>query len=117
MGPIYSRDSNEAILAYDITDEDSFHKVKNWVKEFWEMLGNEICLDIIGNKRELEKRQVSTQEAESYAEPLGSKQCHTKENKRIEELFLDLRKRMRETGQVEVRAKGNSSNPPGKGCR
>ncbi|KAG7232683.1 hypothetical protein INR49_008227 [Caranx melampygus] len=30
LGPIYYRDSNGAILVYDITDEDSFQKVKNW---------------------------------------------------------------------------------------
>lgn len=29
LGPIYYRDSNGAILVYDITDEDSFQKVPN----------------------------------------------------------------------------------------
>jgi len=28
LGPIYYRDSNGAILVYDITDEDSFQKVQ-----------------------------------------------------------------------------------------
>ncbi len=27
LGPIYYRDSNGAILVYDVTDEDSFQKV------------------------------------------------------------------------------------------
>lgn len=30
LGPIYYRDSNGAILVYDITDEDSFQKVGVW---------------------------------------------------------------------------------------
>jgi len=30
LGPIYYRDSNGAILVYDITDEDSFQKVNHW---------------------------------------------------------------------------------------
>lgn len=30
LGPIYYRDSNGAILVYDITDEDSFIKVCSW---------------------------------------------------------------------------------------
>uniref|UniRef100_H0XQ12 Ras-related protein Rab-21 n=1 Tax=Otolemur garnettii TaxID=30611 RepID=H0XQ12_OTOGA len=116
LGPIYYRDSNGAILVYDITDEDSFQKVKNWVKELRKMLGNEICLCIVGNKIDLEKeRHVSTQEAESYAESVGAKHYHTsaKQNKGIEELFLDLCKRMIETAQVDERAKGNGSSPPG----
>ena len=32
LGPICYRDSNGTILVYDIRDEDSFWKVKNWVK-------------------------------------------------------------------------------------
>lgn len=116
LGPIYYRDSNGAILVYDVTDEDSFQKVKNWVKELRKMLGNEICLCIVGNKIDLEKeRHVSIQEAESYAESVGAKHYHTsaKQNKGIEELFLDLCKRMIETAQVDERAKGNGSSQAG----
>uniref|UniRef100_A0A8D1M201 Transmembrane protein 19 n=1 Tax=Sus scrofa TaxID=9823 RepID=A0A8D1M201_PIG len=90
--------------------------VKNWVKELRKMLGNEICLCIVGNKIDLEKeRHVSIQEAESYAESVGAKHYHTsaKQNKGIEELFLDLCKRMIETAQVDERAKGNGSSQPG----
>lgn len=66
LGPIYYRSSNGAVLVYDITDEDSFQKVKNWVKELRKMLGNDICLVIAGNKIDLEKdRHVSLEEAES----------------------------------------------------
>ncbi|KAK7811190.1 hypothetical protein U0070_019221 [Myodes glareolus] len=116
LGPIYYRDSNGAILVYDITDEDSFQKVKNWVKELRKMLGNEICLCIVGNKIDLEKeRHVSIQEAESYADSVGAKHYHTsaKQNKGIEELFLDLCKRMIETAQVDERAKGNGASQGG----
>lgn len=37
------------------TDEDSFQKVKNWVKELRKMLGSEIVLAIVGNKIDLNK--------------------------------------------------------------
>lgn len=32
LGPIYYRDSNGAILVYDVTDEDSFQKVNAHIK-------------------------------------------------------------------------------------
>ena len=65
LGPIYYRDANGAVLVYDITDADSFAKVKNWIKELRKMLGNEISLAIAGNKIDLEKqRHVSLQQAE-----------------------------------------------------
>merc|ERR1712029_598560 len=91
LGPIYYRDANGAILVYDITDADSFAKVKNWVKELRKMLGTDISLAIAGNKTDLEKqRHVSLQQAEEYAKSVGSTHFNTsaKMNKGIEELFL-----------------------------
>lgn len=66
LGPIYYRSSNGAVLVYDITDEDSFQKVKSWVKELRKMLGTEICLIIVGNKSDLENdRHVNLEEAQA----------------------------------------------------
>ena len=44
-----------AVLVYDITDEDSFQKVKVWVKELRRMVGADICLVIAANKADLER--------------------------------------------------------------
>ncbi|XP_055682262.1 ras-related protein Rab-21 [Lutzomyia longipalpis] len=93
LGPIYYRSSNGAILVYDITDEDSFQKVKNWVKELKKMLGTEICLAIAGNKTDLAKdRNVSLEVAELYATGVGAKHYETsaKMNEGIDDLFLKL---------------------------
>lgn len=38
LGPIYYRDADAALLVYDITDSDSFNKVKTWVKELRKMV-------------------------------------------------------------------------------
>jgi len=108
LGPIYYRDSNGAVLVYDITDEDSFQKVKNWVKELRKMLGSDVCLCIAGNKTDLEKdRIVSQEEAEQYAESVGAKHYHTsaKLSKGIEEMFLDLSQRMVEVSEENDRHK------------
>uniref|UniRef100_A0A6M2DDA3 Ras-related protein Rab-21 n=1 Tax=Xenopsylla cheopis TaxID=163159 RepID=A0A6M2DDA3_XENCH len=97
LGPIYYRASNGALLVYDITDEDSFQKVKNWVKELKKMLGSEIVLIIVGNKLDLEHdRNVSIEEAESYAAQVGAKHFQTsaKLNEGIEDLFSTLTREM-----------------------
>jgi len=99
LGPLYYRDSHGAILVFDITDEDSFDRVKSWVKELRRMLGSDVVLAIVGNKIDLEKdRHVSMQLAEEYARSVGAKLYHTsaKLNKGIEELFNDLALRMME---------------------
>lgn len=103
---------------YDITDNSSFVKVKNWVKELRSQLGKSVTLAIIGNKVDLEKsRAVNKEEAlryaivvflivflflspftltpprrHSYAQSVGAKHYDTsaKLNKGLEELFLDL---------------------------
>lgn len=113
LGPIYYRDANGtasyqfpapsisytsgALLVYDICDQDSFQKVKNWVKELRMMLGAAVEICVVGNKADMEKnRTVPLQEAETYAATVGAKHYSTsaKFNKGVDELFLDLSKRM-----------------------
>uniref|UniRef100_A0A1A9UUM7 Ras-related protein Rab-21 n=1 Tax=Glossina austeni TaxID=7395 RepID=A0A1A9UUM7_GLOAU len=93
LGPIYYRGSHGAILVYDITDEDSFQKVKNWVKELKRMLGSDIVLTIAGNKTDLEnERTVPFEDALDYADSVGAYYFETsaKANENIEKLFTEL---------------------------
>ena len=53
LGPIYYRDSHGAVLVYDITDRDSFTKVRHWVKELRKIVGPAIVLVIAGNKADM----------------------------------------------------------------
>jgi len=93
LGPIYYRDASGALLVYDITDSESFNKVKNWVKELKKIVGNDIIIVIAGNKIDLEKnRAVNEEEAISYAESVGATHFHTsaKANKGLDEVFFSL---------------------------
>ncbi len=113
LGPIYYRDSNGALLVYDITDHDSFVRVQNWVKELRQMLGNDVSLVIAGNKIDLERnRAVTLQEAEEYAASVGAKHFSTsaKLNKGIDELFLDLARRLLERSNAKT---GGAAGGPG----
>eukprot|EP01102_Stenamoeba_stenopodia_P011201 TRINITY_DN3423_c0_g2_i10.p1 TRINITY_DN3423_c0_g2~~TRINITY_DN3423_c0_g2_i10.p1 ORF type:complete len:213 (+),score=33.27 TRINITY_DN3423_c0_g2_i10:325-963(+) len=97
LGPIYYRDANGALLVYDITDKDSFIRVKNWVKELRKMLGTDVALVIAGNKIDMEKnRTVSLEEAEAYAATVGATHYSTsaKLNKGVDELFFALAQKM-----------------------
>lgn len=93
LGPIYYRDADGALLVYDITDQESFNKVRKWVKELRKIVGNDITIAIAGNKIDMEKnRAVNEQEAVKYAESVGAKHFHTsaKANKGLDEVFADL---------------------------
>jgi len=97
LGPIYYRDADGALLVYDITDEDSFQKVRNWVKELRKMLGGDIPIVIAGNKADMEKnRHVKEEDAEAYAQTVGATYIETSArlNRNVEQVFLELTKKM-----------------------
>ena len=97
IAPIYYRDSRGAILVYDITDANSFDRVRVWVKELRRMCGSDLVLTIVGNKTDMERdRHVQEQTAIAYAEQVEANHlnCSAKLNKGIEEIFLDLTKRL-----------------------
>jgi Ras-related protein Rab-21 len=97
LGPIYYRDAAGALLVYDITDQQSFDKVKNWVKELKKIVGNDIVIVIAGNKIDMEKnRHVNNSEAESYAASVGAAHFQTsaKTNRGLDDVFNHLASRM-----------------------
>ena len=97
LGPIYYRDANGALLVYDITDQSSFDRVQNWVKELRKIVGSDIALIIAGNKCDLERNRVVTIEAaEEYARSVGAIHISTsaKLNKNVAEVFVELAKEM-----------------------
>jgi len=97
LGPIYYRDADGALLVYDITDAESFNKVRKWVKELRKIVGNDINIAIAGNKIDMEKnRAVNEQDAIKYAESVGATHFNTsaKTNKGLEEVFIDIASKM-----------------------
>ena len=67
LGPIYYRDSHGAVLVYDITDKESFSKVRVWLRELHQVVGENIAVVVVGNKCDLEReRKVRKDEAENW---------------------------------------------------
>jgi Ras-related protein Rab-21 len=78
---------------YDITDVDSFARVKNWVRELRKIVGDDISICIAGNKKDLQKNaHVTEAEAEEYARSVGAQHIRTsaKNNDGVNEVFLAL---------------------------
>jgi GTPase SAR1 family protein len=82
-----------ALLVYDITDVDSFARVKNWVRELRKIVGDDISICIAGNKKDLQKNaHVTMEEADEYAASVGAQHIRTsaKLNQGVNEVFLAL---------------------------
>ncbi|KUF98291.1 hypothetical protein AM588_10009689 [Phytophthora nicotianae] len=97
LGPIYYRDADGALLVYDITDAESFRKVRTWVRELRRIVGDDISICIAGNKSDLHRnRKVPEDEAKRYAESVGAAHFDTsaKLNRGLEDVFVELTRRM-----------------------
>ncbi|CEG46356.1 ras-related protein rab-21-like [Plasmopara halstedii] len=97
LGPIYYRDADGALLVYDITDAESFRKVRTWVRELRRIVGDDISICIAGNKSDLHRnRKVPEDEAKRYAESVGAAHFDTsaKLNRGLEDAFVELTRRM-----------------------
>ncbi|KAI3987183.1 hypothetical protein MKX01_031667 [Papaver californicum] len=97
LGPIYYRDADAALLVYDIMDNDSFVRVRNWVKELQQMASKSIIMAIAANKSDLVRaKKFNLEEAESYATSIGAKLFMTsaKVGTGIDDVFLDIATRV-----------------------
>ena len=112
LGPIYYRDAKGAILVYDITDESTFDRVKSWTKELRKMVGDntKICITIVGNKIDLERhRVVSQQAAKKYADSVGANyfEVSAKTGTGVDDAFRDLTKVLLNTVNPSCRSRSS----------
>ena len=67
LAPMYYRNSNVALLVYDVTSKESFEALTVWKKEIDTKAPVGIKFVIVGNKIDLKERAVSTEEGMKYA--------------------------------------------------
>ena len=112
LGPIYYRDAKGAILVYDITDESTFDRVKSWTKELRKRVGDntKICITIVGNKIDLERhRVVSQQAAKKYEDSVGANhfEASAKTGTGVDDAFRDLTKVLLDTVNPSCRSRSS----------
>ncbi|KAI8094928.1 ras family-domain-containing protein [Gilbertella persicaria] len=76
LAPMYYRNAQAAIVAYDITKASTLIKAKSWVKELQRQANTDIVIALVGNKLDLceedeEERQVPKEDAQAYADEAG----------------------------------------------
>lgn len=67
----YFRGSIGAMLVFDITKYNTFINLENWVLQLKQYGEPNMFVCIVGNKSDLDNRQVTTGEAAEYAKKLG----------------------------------------------
>ncbi|KAK3575203.1 hypothetical protein QTP86_020894 [Hemibagrus guttatus] len=93
LAPMYYRGSAAAIIVYDITKEESFLTLKNWVKELRQHGPPNIVVAIAGNKCDLsDAREVLEKDAKDYADSIHAIFVETsaKNAININEIFTEI---------------------------
>ena len=90
LWPDYLTDSRAGIIAFDLTNKESFENVRKWYAIINKVALPKIILILVGNKVDLnDERQVSIEEGMNLAKELGVYYMETsaKTNENIGELF------------------------------
>nr|KAF6438798.1 RAB30, member RAS oncogene family [Molossus molossus] len=114
----YYRSANALILTYDITCEESFRCLPEWLREIEQYASNKVITVLVGNKIDLaERREVSQQRAEEFSEAQDMYYLETsaKESDNVEKLFLDLACRLISEARQNTLVNSVSSPLPGEG--
>ena len=104
---MFYKDTNAAVLVYDITRKDSFEEMQNyWANQIKECSPPGIILAVAANKSDLiDKEAVDEEEARKFAENLGAIYVSTTATKiePINDLFIQIAKKY--TGSNDIKIK------------
>jgi len=98
LAPMYYRNAQAAIVAYDITKPSSLDKAKSWVKELQRQANPNIIIALVGNKLDLSAtdRAVPAEEAQAYATESGLlfTEASAKSGEFVMEVFTEIAKKI-----------------------
>lgn len=117
LAPMYYRNAQAAIVAYDITKPASLDKAKSWVKELQRQANPNIVIALVGNKLDLAAtaRAIPTEEAQSYASEAGLlfAEASAKTGDNVMEVFTDIAKKIPLDQLVQSRTRAGLSGASG----
>ena len=101
----YYQNADGILLLYDVTQENTFNNIRNWVKDIHENsnFGDKQSLFLIGNKIDLPNRVISTSQAEDLAKELHMEFCEVscKINMNVTEVMARIIKCIIESNLTE----------------
>ena len=90
----YYKGAHGIILTYDVTDQDSFKNIRNWIKQIEANAQGNVKRVLVGNKCDKPDRVVTEEEGKKLADDysMGFFETSAKTNKNVTEVFYHLTK-------------------------
>jgi small GTP-binding protein len=127
----YYKNADGILLVFDLTDRGTFEKLRDWMSQIQNFVNREdLSIILIGNKCEMETKEVTKEEAENMAEEFKIKYFETSaftgENvgKAFETLICDILKitesevngASEPKGTIDIKAQQNKTEKEKKCC-
>merc|ERR1712036_34651 len=125
----YYRGAHGIIVVYDVTDQESFNNVKQWLQEIDRYACENVNKLLVGNKCDLTtKKVVDYTTAKEYADQLGIPFLETsaKNATNVEQAFMTMAAEIKNrvgppapsgpTGQVKIESSTTITAKSGSGC-
>jgi Ras-related protein Rab-8A len=97
----YYRGAMGIVLVYDVTDENSFRNIRNWMKNIDQHASAGVVRALVGNKCDIGDRAISFQQGKSLADEYGIpvfRETSAKTGEAVEDMFMDLARIVHDKG-------------------
>merc|ERR1712232_692009 len=100
----YYRGASGALMVYDISRRDTFNHLTRWLEEVRANANANLAIMLIGNKCDLERREVSFEEGAEFAREHGLifRETSAKTAQNVEEAFMQTASKIYSNIQNDV---------------
>ena len=89
----YYKGAHGIILTYDVTDQNSFKNIRNWIKQIEANAQTNVKKVLVGNKCDKPDRVVTGEEGKKLADDYSFFETSAKINQNVDEVFTYLKRK------------------------
>ena len=107
----YYKGAHGIILTYDVTDQNSFKNIRNWIKQIEANAQTNVCKVLVGNKCDKPDRTVTEEDGQKLAQDYNMSFFETsaKTNQNVNEVFNFLTQEILKSNAGKTPATGGKT--------